>query len=133
MRARARRGLNASDPTPFYHRLVLLYRQKILSGALIKDDRLRGEDEMAQLHNVSRITAKRALNELAQQGLVERNRGRGTTVAFSPPEYGISADFEDLLENFATIDATTDIEVLSYDFVPAPIEVAAALAIQSRR
>jgi len=127
MSTRPRRGLNTSDPTPLYHQLVLLYRQKILSGALTKHDRLPSEEEMAQLHDVSRITAKRALNELALQGFVERNRGRGTTVSFAPPERSINADFQGLMESLVAIDATTDIEVISYDFVAAPPDVSAAL------
>ena len=62
-----------------YRRLV----DEITSGARKPGDRLPTELELAGEYGVSRITSKKALNMLAQQGLVVRKRGLGTFV--SPP------------------------------------------------
>jgi GntR family transcriptional regulator len=53
---------------------------RINSGDLPPGARLPTEAELQQEHNVSRATAQRALNDLAQAGLVVRSRGRGTHV-----------------------------------------------------
>ncbi|MEM1335404.1 MAG: GntR family transcriptional regulator, partial [Actinomycetota bacterium] len=40
------------------------------------------EAQLADTFAVSRITAKRAMDELAQEGLVQRRRGKGTHVIY---------------------------------------------------
>jgi len=54
---------------------------RIHSGELPPGARLPTEAELQQEHNISRATAQRVLNDLAQAGLAVRNRGRGTHVA----------------------------------------------------
>lgn len=74
--------LNAQNRAPLYHQIFLILRSRILDGEYQPNDYLPGERELEELFNVSRITAVRALNELASQGLVVRERGRGTRVQF---------------------------------------------------
>ena len=123
-------ALDASNPTPLYHQLYLLYRQRILSGSLALGDKLPSESKLETIHGISRITAKRALDELAREGLVTRERGRGTTVRYSMQQSSVSADFSGLMENLIAIGATTTVEVLSFDYLPAPANVAEALGVE---
>jgi GntR family transcriptional regulator len=44
------------------------------------NDRVPSENELARQHHVSRMTARKALNELLRDGLVERIPGKGTFV-----------------------------------------------------
>lgn len=55
--------------------------QKIESGAWPEYHSVSSENELAEQFNVSRMTARRALQELAEEGLVTRTRGSGTFVA----------------------------------------------------
>ncbi len=73
-------ALNADNRSPLYHQIYLILRSKILDGEYAPGDYLPGERELEGTFNVSRITTVRALNELAAQGLVVRERGRGTRV-----------------------------------------------------
>ena len=123
-------ALDTSNPTPLYHQLYLLYRQRILSGSLALGDKLPSESKLETIHGISRITAKRALDELAREGLVTRERGRGTTVSYSMQQSSVSADFSGLMENLIAIGATTTVEVLSFDYLPAPANVAEALGVE---
>ncbi|MEJ7838570.1 MAG: GntR family transcriptional regulator [Thermomicrobiales bacterium] len=68
--------------------MALLYRQlcdaileEIQSGKLKPGDPVASELELARQFGVSRITSKRALDTLRQDGIVVRQRGRGTFVA----------------------------------------------------
>lgn len=54
---------------------------EIYAGKRIPGDKIPTEQELAVQYGVSRITSKRALNILAEQGLVVRRRGLGTFVA----------------------------------------------------
>lgn len=68
--------------------MPLLYQQirdailrDIRSGVLREGDPVPSELELAQRFGVSRITSKKALDTLRQDGVVVRERGRGTFVA----------------------------------------------------
>lgn len=122
--------LDTSNPTPLYHQLYLLFRHRILSGAFKHGDRLPSESAQETTYGVSRITAKRAMDELAREGLVTRERGRGTTVSYSMPPSSVSADFYGLMENLIAIGATTSVEVLSFEYLPVPANVGDALGLE---
>ncbi|WP_434449214.1 GntR family transcriptional regulator [Lentzea sp. E54] len=65
---------------PAYLRIRNEFEQRIRSGALPSGSRLPTEAELQQLYSVGRATAQRVLTELAQAGLAERHRRRGTFV-----------------------------------------------------
>lgn len=122
--------LDAANPTPLYYQIYLLYKQKIMTGSLCHGDRLPSESELSASHNVSRITAKRGMNELANEGLVARSRGRGTLVTYQMPMSNLSADFSGLMENLIAIGVTTDVDVLTFDYVKAPVPISHALQLE---
>lgn len=73
----------AEEPTgaPLYERLKLTIHRQIASGAWPADHRLPSENELVESLGVSRMTAHRALRELAADGSIVRIKGRGSFVA----------------------------------------------------
>ncbi len=69
------------DDAFLYEKIYRELAGEILSGVKKEGDKVSTEEELTKAHGVSRITAKRALNMLADAGLVERRRGLGTFVA----------------------------------------------------
>ena len=59
-------------------------KYRILAGELERNARVPSEAELCRMYDVSRISAKRALNELENDGYVKRIPGKGTFVSFSP-------------------------------------------------
>ncbi len=55
----------------------------IKSNSLSEDDKIFSESEITKIYNVSSITAKKALNELAAEGHIYRIRGKGSFVSNS--------------------------------------------------
>lgn len=53
---------------------------KIASGELKKGDRVPSENELSERFAVSRITSKRALDSLAERGIIIRKQGKGSFV-----------------------------------------------------
>jgi GntR family transcriptional regulator len=68
-------------PVPMYFRIQQTILEQIQQGLLKPGQQLATEAELAQQFQVSRITAKRALDELVRQGRAFRQQGRGTFVA----------------------------------------------------
>ncbi len=121
------RSASGALRSPLYHQIYLVLRDKIRSGALRPGDILPGEHDLAADYGVSRITVKRALNELAADGLVSRARGRGTQVVESDPAPAISTSGEGQLEDLLSMGLGTDVAVLDFRYMPAPPEAAQAL------
>src|SRR5262249_48305790 len=69
-----------SKSIPLYYQLENLLRERIMSGAVAAGDRLPTESELIRQYGVGRITVRQALAALAEDGLIERRRGRGTFV-----------------------------------------------------
>ncbi|MEM6462429.1 MAG: GntR family transcriptional regulator [Pseudomonadota bacterium] len=121
--------LNTSAPVPLYHQIFLIIRNKIYSGELQAGDRVPGEQDLSEEFGVSRITAKHALNDLADAGLVIRERGRGTRVIQRPAVPAVTSSIEGWLENIAFMSQSTEAEVLEFGYTKAAEDVAAALEI----
>jgi DNA-binding GntR family transcriptional regulator len=72
------------SPQPLYLRVYRLIADEIASGNLGPGDRLPSERDLTERLGVSRATVRRALGELAEDGLVEASAGRGSFVATGP-------------------------------------------------
>lgn len=71
---------------PLYEQVYQYLLNEIKSGRLQGGDRVPSEKELAEQFNVSRITSKKALENLMQAQLVERIRGKGTFVVQTLPD-----------------------------------------------
>ncbi len=119
-----------NNRVPLYHQIFLILRNRIYGGTLAPGDIVPGEQELCAEFGVSRITAKRALNEMADAGLVVRERGRGTRVVSRPPPPAVTSSIEGWLENISLMGLTTEARVLEFAYVPASEDIAAALGTE---
>ena len=62
---------------PLYEQLYRFVLGEIEAGRLAPGARVPSEKALADQFRVSRITSKRALEKLAQDGLIQRAHGRG--------------------------------------------------------
>ncbi len=109
--------------------VYLVLRDRILSGASDFGARLPTENELAELHRVSRVTVRRALGELARERLIERRRSSGTRVIYRPSPSPVVADISGVLANLAEMGRRTAVKLLAFDYVPAEGAVAKALGV----
>ncbi len=117
-----------SNPLPLYHRVYLLLRQRIAEGAWPPSQPMPGEHELAAMHDVSRITVRRALERLEAEGLIVRRRGAGTFTR-PPVMEKRRENLRGLLENLVAMGVRTQVRLLDFAYLPAPADVADALEI----
>ena len=122
--------LDTYSKVPLYQQIFVILRNQITSGELAAGDAVMGEQAICAAYGVSRITARRALNELAADGLVERCRGQGTRVTDQPGRQPMVAALSGLFENVSHLGRATDVRVLRVGVVPAGREVAEALGVE---
>ena len=120
-------ALDASQPTPLYHQLYLILRDRIRTGELPRNALLPGEQDLTKLFNVSRITVKRALNELAADGLISRHRGRGSIVTAAPIMPVVRGSFFSLIESLKQMGLETEVRLVEATDVEAGPAVARLL------
>ncbi len=73
-------GLDAQSRAPLYQRLQRALRDAIADNRLAADETLPPERDLAEEFGVSRITVRRALETLVEEGLLTRRQGAGTFV-----------------------------------------------------
>lgn len=109
----AERGsLMADGPIPLYHQLYQLLKRRIASGSIPNGTRLPTEQQLAVGFGVSRITAKRVMDLLAADNLIERKRGKGSHVTYEPADSEVEAPLVGMLEKLASMSRTTIVKVL---------------------
>jgi GntR family transcriptional regulator len=111
---------------PAYKRIEGAIRRRIDAGHLKPGNMVPSERELARTHQVSLMTARHALTELARDGIVERRRGAGTFVA--PPR----VQFNKLLgynEQMASLGLTARSHVVASSVVRSESEIAARLGL----
>lgn len=69
-----KRMLNSSVAVPLYVQLKEKIEQKISNGEYKPGEKLQTEGEMAKSFGVSIITVRKAVSELVEKGLVEKNK-----------------------------------------------------------
>jgi len=73
--------LDRSNPTPLYQQLRRSMREAIEQDKLVPDEALPAERDIAHDLGVSRITVRKAIDGLVEEGLLDRRHGAGTFVA----------------------------------------------------
>lgn len=97
---------------PLYQQIYDLLRAKIMDGTMSLNDRLPAEQDLTQALGVSRITVKRAMNELAVAGLVRRQRGIGTVVIYDVAAPTVKGSFETMIDGLTRMGLETEVQLL---------------------
>jgi DNA-binding GntR family transcriptional regulator len=85
---------------PLYYQIETLIRNRIIAGEFNSGSSLPTEEELSEKYNVSRITIRRAMEGLVSDGLIVRQRGKGTFVAQKARHLDVSrmvGNFDDLI------------------------------------
>lgn len=107
-----RHSLHGESPAPLYYQLYSLLKTAILNGTVSNGAQMPTEQQLAEAFDVSRITAKRAMDELAAEALVERRRGKGTHVIHEYKPKPVKAPLVGMLQELESMGRQTSVKVL---------------------
>jgi len=124
--------VNSKILTPLYYQIFLILRSKILDNTYPPGSLVPNETQLMELFNVSRITAKRALNDLAAEKFVVRQRGKGTRVCEQLPILLLDIPSDDLIENLYQIGLKTKVKILHFAYIAASADIAIHLGIREK-
>lgn len=126
------KDLETRSAMPLYKQLKERIQEQITSGAFPAGERIPSEQKLMELFHVSRITVRTAIEELVNEDVLIRQRGKGTYVGGSHLQAGGSmrgarSFFETCRLNGKTPGST----LLRAGFEPVPERVARYLQINS--
>ncbi len=120
--------LNRNSKFPLYELIEQNFRELIASAQLKPGDSIPSEWDLSDLYGVSRLTVRRALEDLARQGWLNRRHGVGTFVA-NPTVTQITTSRLSFSDQMLAIGRTPSSRQVSLRLVPAAEEVANALGV----
>lgn len=133
--------MNQNLPLPKYHQIYLVLCEQLQEGKF--EEGLPGELVLMKQFSVARVTIRRALQQMAEEGLIKREPGRGTrpvkrdasvhahSASDTPGLGGQQARLTGLLENLVTMGLRTSVKVLSVQTLLAPKDIQEKLQIEA--
>ena len=92
-----------------YQKIENDIRQKILDGTYYNGYHLMSELDMTKLYEVSRITVRKALINLVNDGYIERTRGKGTQVIYTGEDKAEDSVLQNYSKTIAVILPVLDV------------------------
>ncbi len=120
--------INRDSPEPYYYQLYTILRQSITSGQLKPGDMHPTEAELLETYQVSRATVRQALEMLVSDGLIFRQRGRGTFVSRPTVEKELNR-IVSFTEDMERLGFTARTQILDAQLQPADDSLAATLDV----
>lgn len=113
--------MSGSNSAPLYQQIYEDIKGLINSGKFKSGDKIPSESELSQQYSVSRITVRRAIEDLCSDGYLSKKQGRGTFVEASRLHRRLSQTRE--VRSFssmcAEVHAVQGARVLDRQIVPA--------------
>lgn len=73
--------IDKNSPIPIYYQLKELIKEEIRSNKYKSGTQISSESEISKKYNISRMTARHAIDRLVNEGVLYRIQGKGTFVA----------------------------------------------------
>ena len=120
--------MSGADDSLLYSRVETVLANEITDGDLKVGDQLPTEDSLIARFGVSRITVRRAIQNLVSRGLVEIRRGKGTFVA-APKILQDLKELSGFVEDMHVLGRKPTARVIGREVVTANATVARHLAL----
>jgi GntR family transcriptional regulator len=113
----------AMSRVPLYHQLYSVLKAAILNGTIPHAAQMPTEQQLTETFDVSRITAKRAMDELAAESLVARFRGKGSHVTYHHTPKPVRGPLVGMLESLIDMGEHSIVRVISNEKAVPPADI----------
>ncbi len=120
--------MSGAQDSLLYSRVETVLASEIADGDLKVGDQLPTEDSLISRFGVSRITVRRAIQNLVSRGLVEIHRGKGTFVAAPKITHELT-ELSGFVEDMHALGRKPTARVIGKEIVAADATVASQLAL----
>lgn len=118
---------NMDSPILLYDQIKAGIKELIKTNHLKAGEKIPNESELCEIFNVSRITIRRAIKELGQEGVIEVIRGKGTFVKASKKDLHL-LNLKGFTEGLSTEENNIEKEILYKRIIKGDSEIAKAFS-----
>jgi len=122
--------IRRDSPIPYYFQLEGFLKEEIESGRWNPGQQIPSEAEFCEAFGVSRTVVRQALNELVNEGLLYRRRGKGSFVARPKIAESLVQNLTGFYEDMVAKGLTPITQVLEQKLIPASKKVAGMLSLK---
>lgn len=122
--------LSEESTIPLYFQLLTLIKRQIQAGILKPGDLVPSESQLCSHYNVSRSTVRQALNQLVEENLIVRRRGKGSFIANQKLQRSLNHLYS-FSEDMLTMGLVPSSKVLEKAMIEGPEEVVDTLNLPS--
>jgi GntR family transcriptional regulator len=122
-------SINKQSKLPYYQQLYEILRGKIIQGKWKPGDMIPPESELTETYQVSRNTVRQVLDILVNEGLIYRQRGKGTFISHPTLEQTTTRIIS-FTEDMQQRGFKPGTRVLESFLLPAPVFIANKLQIE---
>ncbi len=119
--------IRKSSALPYYAQLAAILRDAIVEGILPPGAGLPSEAALGDAYSLSRTAVRQALGELAAEGLVRKEKGRGTFVRGPRRADLVVQEMRGFYDELTERGHTVETEVLSCTIAPSTADEATLL------
>lgn len=117
------------ERVPLYHQIYSILKSFVLDGSIPYESQMPTENQIVTVFEVSRITAKRAMDELAADKLIIRTRGKGSHVVYRFSAKPVRAPLIGTLESLIDMSEHSIVRVVSVEQDVPPVDIGKRLAL----
>lgn len=121
--------IRRDSPVPYYYQLEGFLRERIENKTWKPGQRIPSEAELCAAYDISRTVVRQALNELVQEGVLYRRKGKGTFVAEPKIRESLVQHLTGFYEDTVALGLKPSTKVLQQEVIPAPPKIAEALGL----
>ncbi|MDP0506487.1 MAG: GntR family transcriptional regulator [Fusobacterium sp. JB019] len=125
--------INKNSSVPLYIQLEILIKDYIKTKEINQGEIIPSENELSKKYKISRMTVKKALDNLEIKGIVERKKGIGTFVKFEEKKIELPLNkINGFSEKVISMGLTPENEVLKFEEKHPEYKISKALDIQGK-
>lgn len=120
--------IDKNKKEPFHFQIYMKVKEAIENRSIGEGEKIPSEKELQQMFDVSRITVRRAIEDLERDGFVKKYQGKGTIVMPLKHNYNLQ-ELTSFSTDIAKAGGISRSEVLSFKEIEANVKVSDSLGI----
>lgn len=121
--------IKKDSPLPIYYQLEEAIKEQIEHGEFRQGEMIPSEREFSEKYGISRMTVRQAITNLVNDGLLVRQRGKGTFVANQKIEQSLKG-LTSFTEDMKARGMEPGTKLLDFSVIPAPVMIAEMLGLE---
>ncbi len=122
-------SINFSSHIPYYIQLMEILKEKVQLAEWAPGDQIPGEQDLCEHYQISRTVVRQALRELEYEGVISRQKGKGTFISLPKISEGLVQKLTGFYQDMVERGLKPGTKVLHQDVIPANEKIARFLNI----